>query len=313
LVPIVPALPRGLSLKAAGRAASSCDDIFPRRGPFRALPRSAALGDRCVWLSASTHLRWHTPSSSTGPVGDERLARLDRPLGFYVEEATKVKGKVLELMCGTERISLPLLEVGVDLTCVDASEGMLARLEERLHARKLDARVLRADVRRLNLGEEEFNLPLVPFHSFSELVSPRDRELALRAVHGCLREGGRLVCPLHNPAIRARSADGALRLNGSFPTADGGLLVVSGFETLDEGSGVVDRLQLYEFFDASSELRAKRALPMRFALIDRSGFAELADGAGCGPVALDGDYNRGEYLEASSPFMVWVLERAKRP
>jgi SAM-dependent methyltransferase len=238
---------------------------------------------------------------------------LDRPLGFYVEEATKVKGKVLELMCGTERISLPLLEVGVDLTCVDASEGMLARLEERLHARKLDARVLRADVRRLNLGEEEFNLPLVPFHSFSELVSPRDRELALRAVHGCLREGGRLVCPLHNPAIRARSADGALRLNGSFPTADGGLLVVSGFETLDEGSGVVDRLQLYEFFDASSELRAKRALPMRFALIDRSGFAELADGAGFVPVALYGDYNRGEYLEASSPFMVWVLERAKRP
>jgi ubiquinone/menaquinone biosynthesis C-methylase UbiE len=68
----------------------------------------------------------------------------DLDIGFYVEEATKVQGKVLELMCGTGRVSLPLLEAGVDLTCVDASEGMLARLEERLHALELDARVRRA-------------------------------------------------------------------------------------------------------------------------------------------------------------------------
>jgi hypothetical protein len=173
--------------------------------------------------------------------------------------------------------------------------------------------VLRADVRYLDLGEGEFDLALIPLHSFSELVLPRDQKLALRAVHGSLREGGRFVCPLHNPAIRARSADGALRLNGSFSTAEGGLLVVSGFETLDESSGVVDRVQLYEFFDASKELCAKRVLPMRFALIDRSGFAELTDVAGFVLVALYGDYDRGEYVEESSPFMVWVLEKTRRP
>jgi SAM-dependent methyltransferase len=236
----------------------------------------------------------------------------DLDVGFYVEEAGKVRGRVLELMCGTGRVSVPLLEAGVDLTCVDASEGMLARLEERLRAQKLEARVLRADVRHLDL-HEEFDLTLIPFHSFSELVSPRDQELTLRAVHGCLKEGGRLICPLHNPAIRARSADGALRLNGSFPTADGGLLVVSGFETLDEGSGVVDRVQLYEFFDASNNLRAKRVLPMRFALIDWSGFSELARAAGFRPVALYGDYERDEYQEDSSHFMIWIMEKVRRP
>jgi Methyltransferase domain len=128
-----------------------------------------------------------------------------------------------------------------------------ARLEERLRVRKLEARVLRADVRHLDLGEEEFDLALIPFHSFSELVSQRDQELALRATHACLKEGGRLICTLHNPTIRARSADGALRLNGSFPAGEG-LLVVSGFETLDEASSVVDRVPLYEFFDASNNL-----------------------------------------------------------
>jgi SAM-dependent methyltransferase len=260
------------------------------------------------------------PGSFAAPIDYDRVADVydlyvtsDLDIGFYLEEATKARGKVVELMCGTGRVSVPLLKAGVDLTCVDVSAGMLARLEERLRERKLEAKVVRADVRHLDLGEEEFELALVPFHSFSELVSPRDQELAMRAVFGCLREGGRLVCPLHNPAIRARSADGALRLNGSFPTAEGGLLVVSGFETLDETSGVVDRLQFYEFFDASNELRAKRALPMRFALIDRSEFAKVAEAAGFVPVESYGDYERSEYSEQSSPFMVWISEKAKRP
>jgi len=261
------------------------------------------------------------PGSYNAPIDYDRVADIydlyvtsDLDIGFYVEEATKVQGKVLELMCGTGRVSIPLLEAGVDLTCVDASAGMLARLEERLRVRKLEARVVRADVRHLDLGEkEQFELVLVPFHSFSELASPRDRELALRAVFGCLREGGRLVCPLHNPAIRARSADGALRFNSSSPTADGGRLVISGFETLDDSSGVVDRLQFYEFYDASNELLAKRVLPMRFALIDRRGFVELADSAGFVPVALYGDYGRKQYSEESSPFMVWIMEKAKNP
>jgi SAM-dependent methyltransferase len=261
------------------------------------------------------------PASSGAPIDYDRVTDIydlyvttDLDIGFYVEEATEVRGKVLELMCGTGRVSVPLLEAGVDLTCVDASEEMLVRLKERLHARKLEARVVRTDVRHLDLGEKEkFELVLVPFHSFSELASPRDRELALRAVSGCLREGGWLICPLHNPAIRARSADGALRFNGSFPTGDGGLLIISGFETLDESSGEVDRLQFYEFFDASNELLAKRVLPMRFALIDRSGFVESADSAGFVPVALYGDYGRSEYSEESSPFMVWILEKAKNP
>ena len=261
------------------------------------------------------------PGSSDALIDYDRVADVydlyvtsDLDVGFYVEEATTVRGKVLELMCGTGRVSVPLLEAGVDLTCVDVSAGMLRRLEERLHAHKLDARVVRADIRHLDLGgEAEFELALIPFHSFSELLSPRDQELAMGAVFGCLREGGRLVCPLHNPAIRGRSADGALRLSGSFPTAEGGRLVVSGFETLDESSGVVDRLQYYEFFDASNEQRAKRVLPMRFALVDRISFSELVIAAGFVPVALYGDYGRGEYLEESSPFMVWILEKAKRP
>ncbi len=40
---------------------------------------------------------------------------------FFINETTKSKGEVLELMSGTGRVSIPLLEAGVKLTCVDLS------------------------------------------------------------------------------------------------------------------------------------------------------------------------------------------------
>lgn len=255
------------------------------------------------------------PGLARDPIDYDRVADVydlyaaqDLDVAFFVAEAGKARGKVLELMCGTGRVSLPLIEAGVDLTCVDASDGMLAGLRKKLRERGFEARVVRQDVRRLDLPEEKYDLAIVPFHSFSELVVPEDQELALRGIRRCLKPGGRLICPLQNPVVRAAHADGALRLNGSFPDA-GGLLVVSGFETHDESTGVVDRIQLHEFFDASGDLRAKRALPMRFALIGRGRFEALAGAAGFEAEALYGDYGRGDYREESSPYAIWVLKR----
>jgi hypothetical protein len=45
----------------------------------------------------------------------------------------------------------------------------------------------------------------------------------------------------------------------------------------------------------------------------RDGFAELLYAEGLVPVALYGDYDRGEYLEDTSSYMIWVLEKAMRP
>jgi SAM-dependent methyltransferase len=256
----------------------------------------------------------HPPSSAWSLIDYDRVADIydlyvsyDFDIGLYVAEAKNTRGKVLELMSGTGRVSIPLAEAGVDLTCVDVSEKMLTRLKKKLRERNLKAQVVRADVRKLDL-REKFDLAIIPFNSFSELVSREDQELALKAIHGCLQEGARLICSLHDPMVRARTADGTLRLNGTF-AADDGVVVVSGFESHDERTGVVDRTQFYEFFDASNNLRSKRLLPMRFALIEREGFQELTRAAGFRAVALYGDYNYGEYRAGSSPYMIWILER----
>jgi predicted RNA methylase len=49
-------------------------------------------------------------------------------IAFFIKEAKGVSGEVLELMAGTGRVSVPLVESGVRLTCVDNSPEMLAKL-----------------------------------------------------------------------------------------------------------------------------------------------------------------------------------------
>ena len=59
---------------------------------------------------------------------------------FYEGLARATGGPVLELACGTGRIALPLAERGLDITGVDASDGMLAIAERKSAALPVAAR-----------------------------------------------------------------------------------------------------------------------------------------------------------------------------
>src|SRR5438874_9118889 len=61
------------------------------------------------------------------------LGRRDVP--FWRRVAARAGGRVLELGCGTGRISLPLVKAGVDLVGVDRSAPMLERLRAALPPR----------------------------------------------------------------------------------------------------------------------------------------------------------------------------------
>jgi SAM-dependent methyltransferase len=94
----------------------------------------------------------------------------DLDVPFFLAQ-TRARRRVLELMSGTGRVSIPLLEAGVDLTCVDSSPEMLARLRVKLGQKGLAAPVIEMDVVRLDLAQQ-FDLIILPFHSFAEIVDP---------------------------------------------------------------------------------------------------------------------------------------------
>lgn len=231
-------------------------------------------------------------------------------LPFYLAETAGFTGEALELMCGTGRVSLPLAEAGVRLTCVDASAGMLARLRAKLAQRPAAARnisVVQADARRLAL-DRQFDLILLPFHSFAELTAPEDQQAVLGAVAGMLREGGRFICPLHNPPVRRVTLDGQLRLVGRFPHAAGQLLLWS-VASYDPIACIADGVQLYEEYDEAGLMLRKRQLPIRFSLLDHDQFEAMARMAGLRVISLYGDYAYAPFDPVASPFQVWILAK----
>ncbi|MGD9893069.1 MAG: class I SAM-dependent methyltransferase [Dehalococcoidia bacterium] len=230
---------------------------------------------------------------------------------FFLEAARGVAGPVLELMAGTGRISLPLAEAGVHLTCVDLSGSMLARLRAKLAAGGLRATVCEMDVARLDLAERAFPLILLPFQSFGELLDPQDQRSALDRIATHLADEGRFICTLHNPRVRRRTVDGQLRLLGTVPLSRrAGTLLLWSVQQSDAGSSVVRAGQIYEVYDRDGRLEEKRWLDVRFRLVEPAEFRSMAERAGFRVAALYGNYDRTPFDEEQSPYMIWVLERS---
>jgi SAM-dependent methyltransferase len=120
------------------------------------------------------------------------LGRRDLP--FWRNVALQVGGPVLELGCGTGRLSIPLGRAGVPLVGIDRSEAMLARARTRLRRAGLSRRVrlVRGDIRRLPFAGrgQPFDMVLAPYGMLQSLLRERDLVDTLAAVHSVLRPGG---------------------------------------------------------------------------------------------------------------------------
>src|SRR6186713_1113227 len=83
------------------------------------------------------------------------LGRRDVP--FWRNLALHVGGTVLELGCGTGRISIPLGRAGVPLVGIDRSVPMLSRARQRVRRSRLDnVRLVRGDIRTLPFQDTGF-------------------------------------------------------------------------------------------------------------------------------------------------------------
>ncbi len=224
---------------------------------------------------------------------------------FFLEQVKEDTGPVLELMAGTGRLSLPLMEAGTELTCVDCCYEMLSVLERKLTAKNLNASTECQDLCRLSLSQT-YNLAILPFQSFMEILGEDQQSRAIERVHAALKPNGRFICTMHNPAIRRSSVDGHVRLVGEFAYRNG-RLVVSGVET--GGEPVVSRLQFFECFDATDTLAWKHVLPMRFELIEHRNFKRMAEKAGFLVEKVLGDYAGNPFDEEKSPVMIWMLRK----
>jgi ubiquinone/menaquinone biosynthesis C-methylase UbiE len=125
-------------------------------------------------------------------------------VAFYERLARETGGPVLEIACGTGRITLPLAEKGLDITGVDISEGMLtvAQREASLRPAGVQDRLtlVHQDMSQLNLGRH-FGFIFVPARSFQHLLTIGLQRQALEVFHRHLQPTGRFVLHVFDPCL----------------------------------------------------------------------------------------------------------------
>ena len=130
----------------------------------------------------------------------DALNRSRADLPFYLACARAARGPVLELCCGTGRITIPLAQAGIDVTGLDFTSSMLGRARQRARQAGLRIRFVLGDMRRASLGRR-FNLVFIPFNSIQNTYPIADVERVLANVRRHLAPGGRFVFDIFNPSL----------------------------------------------------------------------------------------------------------------
>src|SRR5258708_13505197 len=101
------------------------------------------------------------------------VAGRTQDIAFYRSAAREFGDPVLELGCGTGRVTMALAEDGYRVTGLDLSERMLERAAQKRAAFVREARervhFVQGDMTGFNAGEK-FRLIIIPFRPFQHLV-----------------------------------------------------------------------------------------------------------------------------------------------
>lgn len=219
----------------------------------------------------------------------EQYDRLDPGLAgdvaFYVSLARAVMPPVLEVGCGTGRVTIAVARAGVPVVGLDRSDAMLAVARRRGGA--LPAiRWIRGDVREF-VWPERFGLAFIPHRTFQHLLTPADQRAALARLHHHLVPGGLLALNITNPSIAALAAAWARRTGAETRISRSG----------DQAAPAEPEQVAPRFTEPYRTLRLRQIAPaeMRRLLVE-SGFA----------VEAQLGWFDGRPFAPDSPEQVWV-------
>jgi len=234
------------------------------------------------------------------------MARRDVP--FWRRVAAAADGPVLELGCGTGRVTVPLARAGVSLVGIDLSAPMLERARTRLRRARLAgrARLVRGDIRHLPFEPATFALVAAPYGILQSLVRDRDLAATLNAVTAALRPGGRLVMELVADLPAWREYREETKLRGWRPGGRAHLtLVESVRQDRRRSLTIFDQ----EFIERRGGTVSRRRFALAFRTLSVSQMARRLERAGLHVAARLGSYDGDPWSRESE---TWILI-AERP
>lgn len=120
----------------------------------------------------------------------------DTGVAFYSALARETGGPVLEIACGTGRVSIPIARLGLAVTGLDIVPGMLERARSK--STGLPTRWVEGDARTFDLGEQ-FRLVFLTGNAFQAFLTQADQEALLQRARAHLHDEGLFAFETRNP------------------------------------------------------------------------------------------------------------------
>jgi len=219
----------------------------------------------------------------------QTLGRRDVP--FWRRAALKARGPVLELGCGTGRVTKSLARAGVDIVGIDRSAPMLERAR--------GGRLVRGDIRALPFAARSFSMVLAPYGILQSLTKPRDLAATLASVARVVERGGTFGIDLVPDVPKWREYANKVQLRGRSGGAD---------LTLIESVRQDRRRRLTTFEQRYVERRNGRTRDHCFELVFRTlsvpEMSRQLERAGFRVEAVLGDYQGRAWDERAD---VWII------
>jgi SAM-dependent methyltransferase len=223
----------------------------------------------------------------------ERMLASER---FYLEEAAKSGGRVLELGCGSGRLTIPIAQSGTEIIGADLSASMLATARAKAQRADVEVKFLEADMRSFDLPGK-FSAILIPGNSLLHLFTPEQLKQCLACVRRHLDAKGRLIFDISKWDLAMLARDPAVR----FPVMTVNDTTIEETATYD-GASQIRHIVWYFSRPGAADFRV---IDYTLRVIFPQELLLLLDAAGFRVEARYGEFTREPFI-SSSPRQVCI-------
>ncbi len=227
---------------------------------------------------------------------------------LFLDQWVKSLGSpLLDLACGTGRMSIRLAAQGYQITGVDLVPEMIARARQKADDRAVSVEWVVSDARSFHL-QKQFAGIFMLMNAFQFLLTRADHEGMLACVREHLQPDGQFLFETRNPSPRnlfeVQHPEGE-----TYAPPDGGQLVITEYQHYDPMTQIQHYNSLYQWMHLGIEQKATRKrVALRYVFPQE--MESLLYYNGFEIISVYGNWQQ-EPLTAASPAMIYVCRKRR--
>ncbi len=213
---------------------------------------------------------------------------------------------IIELACGTGRLTIPMAKRGFQMIGVDLHEGMLERAKQKAKEQRVSIELLRQDCTKLTIPVKS-SLVFMTGNSFQHFLTNELQDALLQSVHRHLIEDGIFIFDTRNPLLHELAA--VDEYEQTYSDKSGNQIIEFHREEYDAMTQILHCHTDREIYQKETLITKEQdGISLRFSfpiemarLLEHNGFEVLHQ---------FGDWDKNE-LNAKSVYMVYVCKAIK--